>query len=126
MDAELLRQYLEFYQDLGFKTLCRQPAPVVLELEILDRKSTRLNSSHLVKSYAVFCLNKKSTTLSRTLGRILEDTRCMPAQLQNILEPGGTEVATAAGGARRYRILFKSFRGRDIHSIFPASFGEWI
>src|SRR5256885_7816513 len=26
----------------------------------LDRKSTRLNSSHLVISYAVFCLNKKS------------------------------------------------------------------
>src|SRR5256885_12871140 len=25
-----------------------------------DRKSTRLNSSHLVRSYAVFCLNKKS------------------------------------------------------------------
>src|ERR1035437_9910502 len=26
MDAELLRQYLEFYQDLGIKTLYRQPA----------------------------------------------------------------------------------------------------
>src|SRR2546426_1383457 len=26
-----------------------------------DRKSTRLNSSHLVISYAVFCLKKKST-----------------------------------------------------------------
>src|SRR2546426_9212432 len=26
---------------------------------ILDRKSTRLNSSHLVISYAVFCLKKK-------------------------------------------------------------------
>src|SRR2546426_3564941 len=25
----------------------------------LDRKSTRLNSSHLVNSYAVFCLKKK-------------------------------------------------------------------
>src|SRR5256885_11311713 len=31
-----------------------------------DRKSTRLNSSHLVISYAVFCLKKKnSVTLSR-------------------------------------------------------------
>src|SRR5256885_8248319 len=29
----------------------------------LDRKSTRLNSSHLVISYAVFCLKKKNTTL---------------------------------------------------------------
>src|SRR5688500_19295708 len=32
----------------------------VIELgERLDRKSTRLNSSHLVISYAVFCLKKK-------------------------------------------------------------------
>src|SRR5205807_10355409 len=27
---------------------------------VLDRKSTRLNSSHLVISYAVFCLKKKN------------------------------------------------------------------
>src|SRR5256885_7477527 len=30
-----------------------------LPLAIADRKSTRLNSSHLVISYAVFCLKKK-------------------------------------------------------------------
>src|SRR5688500_19583153 len=30
----------------------------------LDRKSTRLNSSHLVISYAVFCLKKKKRTKS--------------------------------------------------------------
>src|SRR5256885_11506005 len=29
-----------------------------------DRKSTRLNSSHLVISYAVFCLKKKKLTTS--------------------------------------------------------------
>src|SRR5256885_4978065 len=43
-----------------------------------DRKSTRLNSSHLVISYAVFCLKKKKptgacpekrTALTRTQGR---------------------------------------------------------
>src|SRR5256885_6586512 len=28
--------------------------------QALDRKSTRLNSSHLVISYAVFCLKKKN------------------------------------------------------------------
>src|ERR1039457_7412811 len=37
----------------------------------LDRKSTRLNSSHLVISYAVFCLKKKTkqrhTAVSRGL-----------------------------------------------------------
>src|SRR5256885_8395511 len=32
----------------------------------LDRKSTRLNSSHLVISYAVFCLKKKKHSLTRT------------------------------------------------------------
>src|SRR2546426_6588042 len=30
-----------------------------LSRELEDRKSTRLNSSHLVISYAVFCLKKK-------------------------------------------------------------------
>src|SRR5256885_2720964 len=30
-----------------------------------DRKSTRLNSSHLVISYAVFCLKKKKTRKQR-------------------------------------------------------------
>src|SRR5256885_9969596 len=30
--------------------------------EVRDRKSTRLNSSHLVISYAVFCLKKKKRT----------------------------------------------------------------
>src|SRR5256885_10375293 len=34
-----------------------------------DRKSTRLNSSHLVISYAVFCLKKKKTTTSRSTRR---------------------------------------------------------
>src|SRR2546426_5835996 len=34
-----------------------------------DRKSTRLNSSHLVISYAVFCLKKKNSPPSqRSLG----------------------------------------------------------
>src|SRR5256885_9494897 len=30
-------------------------------IPLADRKSTRLNSSHLVISYAVFCLKKKKT-----------------------------------------------------------------
>src|SRR5256885_5697090 len=32
-----------------------------------DRKSTRLNSSHLVISYAVFCLKKKKNILIRLI-----------------------------------------------------------
>src|SRR5437773_2868442 len=34
--------------------------------EIIDRKSTRLNSSHITISYAVFCLKKKTTKLQQT------------------------------------------------------------
>src|SRR5256885_12227510 len=35
-------------------------------IDLRDRKSTRLNSSHLVISYAVFCLKKKKTTSDHT------------------------------------------------------------
>src|SRR5256885_11726530 len=35
--------------------------------EAEDRKSTRLNSSHLVISYAVFCLKKKNISTSAGL-----------------------------------------------------------
>src|SRR5256885_8739238 len=37
--------------------------------ERIDRKSTRLNSSHLVISYAVFCLKKKISS-KNSAGRI--------------------------------------------------------
>src|SRR5256885_3116415 len=37
----------------------RRKRPMSTLSENLDRKSTRLNSSHLVISYAVFCLKKK-------------------------------------------------------------------
>src|SRR2546430_5163000 len=39
---------------------CAQPAPAWSLARALDRKSTRLNSSHSQISYAVFCLKKKS------------------------------------------------------------------
>src|SRR3712207_7644227 len=42
-----------------------QPAAAHL-LEHLDRKSTRLNSSHANISYAVFCLKKKKNIQNRT------------------------------------------------------------
>src|SRR5688500_16495850 len=40
-----------------------------------DRKSTRLNSSHLVISYAVFCLKKKNTLHSATSREVTLRTR---------------------------------------------------
>src|SRR5256885_13189710 len=38
-----------------------EQAQVLVAVGREDRKSTRLNSSHLVISYAVFCLKKKKT-----------------------------------------------------------------
>src|SRR3989454_1683624 len=39
----------------------------VARVQVGDRKSTRLNSSHLVISYAVFCLKKKKKNESSIL-----------------------------------------------------------
>jgi membrane protein len=49
----------------------------------------------------------------------------VPEPSPHILEPGGTEVATAAGGARRYRKPLKSFRWCDIKALLGDSLGEW-
>src|SRR2546426_6409029 len=38
-----------------------------------DRKSTRLNSSHLVISYAVFCLKKKKSLATKSIHEINSD-----------------------------------------------------
>src|SRR5690554_7138168 len=41
----------------------------------VDRKSTRLNSSHVRISYAVFCLKKKKKVKSRTQSNTKEKSR---------------------------------------------------
>src|SRR5256885_12179423 len=43
-------------------------AEIIANILKADRKSTRLNSSHLVISYAVFCLKKKKTTMRQSSG----------------------------------------------------------
>src|SRR2546427_5585004 len=45
--------------------------------EYLDRKSTRLNSSHSQISYAVFCLKKKSTRLNSSHSQISYAVFCL-------------------------------------------------
>src|SRR5437660_8332352 len=40
--------------------LAKLLVPVGIAGHVLDRKSTRLNSSHVAISYAVFCLKKKN------------------------------------------------------------------
>src|SRR3712207_8894226 len=50
--VEILRTTMKSYAPVSDKTFAR----------LLDRKSTRLNSSHANISYAVFCLKKKNYT----------------------------------------------------------------
>src|SRR5689334_23849991 len=50
--SELIRAGFETLTEAGY-------APEIAYFECLDRKSTRLNSSHSSISYAVFCLKKK-------------------------------------------------------------------
>src|SRR5690349_22576248 len=44
----------------------------------IDRKSTRLNSSHVEISYAVFCLKKKKNINKKNRRKILQVDNCMP------------------------------------------------
>src|SRR5947207_11683528 len=57
-DAGLVEQFIRF---VGIF-----PVGSLVELNSGDRKSTRLNSSHTVISYAVFCLKKKKKKISKT------------------------------------------------------------
>src|SRR5205807_10113745 len=51
-DAEIMAAERDKFVSASF-------LPMALRSRSADRKSTRLNSSHLVISYAVFCLKKK-------------------------------------------------------------------
>src|SRR5438874_10712609 len=54
--------------DLGVDRRLRDRADDEQVIAILvDRKSTRLNSSHVENSYAVFCLKKKNTVARRVV-----------------------------------------------------------
>src|SRR5690349_22179452 len=60
--ARLARRRREDHDGLARRDLARRdhgPRNRVSELRPPDRKSTRLNSSHVEISYAVFCLKKK-------------------------------------------------------------------
>src|SRR2546430_3265897 len=51
----------KLFKKASHKTKIIESIIVVVLNSIIDRKSTRLNSSHSQISYAVFCLKKKKT-----------------------------------------------------------------
>src|SRR5437773_7532530 len=48
-----------------------------LDADVQDRKSTRLNSSHITISYAVFCLKKKNKNPRKNAVLLQHDTYCL-------------------------------------------------
>ncbi len=54
-----------------------------------------------------------------------EDTLKSEGTGKELLEPSGTEVSTAAGGARRYRKPLKSFRWCDVALLFNEGLEGW-
>src|SRR5438477_7337298 len=55
----------------------------------LDRKSTRLNSSHMSISYAVFCLKKKNQRTRRAAGSLGGWRSCGDSRMRYALCPLG-------------------------------------
>src|SRR5256885_10083930 len=60
-------------RDKGFDPLIKHLVKRGFAVRRADRKSTRLNSSHLVISYAVFCLKKKNRHSQIRLNLFLQD-----------------------------------------------------
>src|SRR5690625_6701147 len=73
----LIQEYDRLYRQTETKTLvdvvmerpqfqnATSQFRMYLEAMVIDRKSTRLNSSHVAISYAVFCLKKKNNLLEQ-------------------------------------------------------------
>src|SRR5438132_10754747 len=59
---DLYGSFAGFYAVVAKRGICGSLSALVILARSIngDRKSTRLNSSHTVISYAVFCLKKKS------------------------------------------------------------------
>src|SRR3989454_5060709 len=66
--------------------------------EILDRKSTRLNSSHLVISYAVFCLKKKNRHVNSEALVTSNAVFCFEAYMAGTISSGVSGLTSSDSG----------------------------
>src|SRR5262245_66149191 len=67
--SDLPWRHFDLHAPVASVDRTRDPARQHIGIAFGDRKSTRLNSSHLGISYAVFCLKKKRKTGSYTFER---------------------------------------------------------
>src|SRR6266403_1393475 len=99
--------------------------PRAEQSEALDRKSTRLNSSHVENSYAVFCLKKKrDSQYCCSVGRIARDGAVDTAAITNIARQKnrsvgggiacitGNRVASRGSDSTKARSLLQRLRRR--------------
>src|SRR6266851_4218148 len=80
-----------------------------------DRKSTRLNSSHITISYAVFCLKKKKTTRVQDPRLHIADSR-LPGRLRRA---GQHPVGNIGGQNRSIFFFFLMIRRPPRSTLFP-------
>src|SRR5437773_8369703 len=62
-NVDFLERAAESGVVMGSKAVGEPPLMLAISVREADRKSTRLNSSHITISYAVFCLKKKKKKL---------------------------------------------------------------
>src|SRR5688572_11251336 len=87
----------------------------------VDRKSTRLNSSHSQISYAVFCLKKKTVSESEADGgvRAEEAARGGLADHYHIRRILGVALGESATAEKLYALFFLIIRRPPVSTLFP-------
>src|SRR5438034_3337880 len=96
--------------------------PGVIELptvgsKLTDRKSTRLNSSHTVNSYAVFCLKKKNK-LGKSRANDNDFRRSPPSRHVHALDQAGRNGAFPTCRFRRRDLILLRGRARAESPIY--------
>src|SRR6266540_2676086 len=89
-----------------------------------DRKSTRLNSSHITKSYAVFCLKKKKAANAFWIGLakigLTPAAVLSQARLPLTVYDGKTNLVTTAQFFALWRaVFFLMIRRPPRSTLFP-------
>src|SRR5256885_8404738 len=83
-----------------------------------DRKSTRLNSSHLVISYAVFCLKKKNNNIYSPIHVIVRFRHYVP--LSTLFYSLPTFICRVNSSERPYHYTLPEYYRGDVFLNDPA------
>src|SRR2546430_10435882 len=87
--------------------------PEATAIRRVDRKSTRLNSSHSQISYAVFCLKKKTDYYTGSMWRtsdVLPHTRCVHVEYRCLC--GSNFTSTTVRGSIQLSQVHREIQSR--------------